>query len=344
MTAPTASTPTAPATTRAIAALAPGDVDAESSFAEVEIEVGPPGPHDLLVEVRAVSVNPVDFKVRSGFDPAEAPKVLGYDAAGVVVATGAEVTAFSTGDEVYYAGSIARTGANAGLHLVDERITGRKPASLDFAQAAAAPLTTITAWETLFDKLRLTRESTGTLLVMGAAGGVGSMLVQLARKLTGVTVIAAAGRKESAEWAASMGAHHTVDRHRLNDEVRALAPRGVDYVFSPFSAGMAETYASLMAVHGQVVAIDGPEGLDTLPLKARSQSWHWELMFTRPLFDPESTAQREILDEAARLFDAGVLRSTLSRKLTPVSPENLRDAHRALEGWGMIGKIAVANS
>ncbi|GAA2414033.1 zinc-binding alcohol dehydrogenase family protein [Streptomyces glaucosporus] len=337
-TAPTA----APTTTRAVAALAPGPVDAETSFAEIDLDLGAPGPHDLLVEVRAVSVNPVDFKVRSSFDASEAPKVLGFDAAGVVVAAGPEVTAFSPGDEVYYAGSIARPGANARHHLVDERITGHKPVSLDFAQAAAVPLTTITAWETLFEKLRLTRESTGTLLVMAAAGGVGSMVVQLARQLTGVTVIAAAGRTESAEWARSMGAHHVVDRRRLREEVRALVPRGVDYVFSPFSAGMVETYAELMAVHGQVVAIDEPEGLDTLPLKARSQTWHWELMFTRPLFAPESTAQRELLDEVARLFDAGTLKSTLTRRLAPITPENLREAHRAVEGFGMIGKIAVA--
>jgi NADPH:quinone reductase len=204
------------------------------------------------------------------------------------------------------------------------------------------PLTTITAWEALFELLGLTRDSTGTLLVMAGAGGVGSMAVQLARQLTGLTVIATASRPQTAAWVESLGAHHVVNHHRLLEEVRTIAPKGVNYILSPFSAGNAETYAEIMAVHGQVVAIDEPQGLDLLPLKARSQSWHWEMMFTRPLFDPESTAQRDLLDAAAQLFDKGVLRTTLTRKLTPITAENLREAHRAVEGSSMIGKIVVA--
>lgn len=334
---------TVPTTTRAVVATAPGPVDAETSFVQVERPVPAPGPHDLLVGVRAVSVNPVDVKVRQGFTPGAEPKVLGFDAAGVVVATGSEVTAFGVGDEVYYAGSIGRDGSNAEYHLVDERITGHKPRSLDFAEAAALPLTTITAWESLFGSFSLGKGSTGTLLVMGGAGGVGSMVIQLARQLTDLTVIATASRKESAAWAESMGAHHVVDRHRLREEVRALAPQGVNYVFSPFSADNVETYAEIMAVRGQVVAIDEPEGLDLLPLKAKSQSWHWELMFTRPLYDPTSTAQRELLDEAARLVDSGVLRTTLTTRLSPISASNLREAHRAVEGSAMIGKVVVTD-
>jgi NADPH:quinone reductase len=332
----------APTTAHAIAATAAGPVDADTSFVGVEVDLGDPLPHDLLVEVRAVSVNPADVKVRASFGPDGAPKVLGFDAAGVVVATGPQVTAFSVGDEVYYAGSIARPGTNADYHLVDERITGHKPATLDFAQAAALPLTTITAWETLFDRLGLTKDSTGTLLVMAGAGGVGSMVVQLARQLTAVTVVATASRPESAAWAVSMGAHHVVNHRNLREEVAAVAPHGVDYVFSPFSKGNVQTYADIMAVHGQVVAIDEPEGLDLLPLKAKSQSWHWELMFTRPLFDPESTAQRELLDAAAALVDDGVLRTTLTRRLAPITPGTLREAHRAVEGSAMIGKIVIA--
>ncbi|GHH73226.1 NADPH:quinone reductase [Streptomyces sulfonofaciens] len=331
-----------PTTTRAIAALSAGPVDADSSFAAVDIALPAPGPHDLLVEVRAVSVNPVDIKVRTAFGAAEAPKVLGFDAAGVVVAIGSEVSAFSVGDEVYYAGSIARNGANADHHLVDERITGHKPRSLDFAAAAAVPLTTLTAWESLFERMALRKDSTDTVLVMAGAGGVGSMAIQLARQLTGATVIATASREESAAWAESLGAHHVVNHHALRDDLRKVAPGGVNRILSPFSLGNVQTYADVMAVHGQVVAIDEPAGLDTLPLKAKSQTWHWELMFTRPLFDPESTAQREILDEAARLFDAGVLKSTLTRKLTPITPETLREAHRAVEGSTMVGKIVVA--
>lgn len=331
-----------PTTAHVIAATASGPVDAAESFVPAEIPLDAPGPHDLLVEVRAVSVNPVDVKVRASFAPQAAPKVLGFDAAGVVVATGSAVTAFAVGDEVYYAGAINRPGSNADFQLVDERITGRKPTTLDFAEAAALPLTTLTAWETLFERFGLAKDSTGALLVMAGAGGVGSMVVQLARRLTSLTVIATASRPESAAWATSLGAHHVVNHHRLREEVAAVAPQGVNYVFSPFSAGNVPVYAELMAVHGQVVAIDEPPGLDLLPLKAKSQSWHWELMFTRPLFDPESTAQREILNEAAALVDEGVLRTTLTRRLTPISAETLREAHRAVEGSGMIGKIVVA--
>lgn len=328
--------------TRAIAATSPGDIDAARSFEQVEIQLDPVGPHDLLVEVRAVSVNPADVKVRASFDEEEAPKVLGFDAAGVVVNIGTEVTAFAAGDEVYYAGNIARTGSNAAYQLVDERVVGHKPASLDFAQAAAVPLTTITALETLFERMRLTWDSDGTLLVMGGAGGVGSMLIQLARRLTRLTIIATASREESRAWAERMGAHHVVNHHQLREEVTAVAPDGVDHIFSPFSAGNVETYADLMRVHGQVVAIDEPEGLDLLPLKAKSQSWHWELMFSRPLFDPTSTAQHELLEAAARLFDDGTLTSTLTRTLSPLSTDTLREAHRLVESSAMIGKVVVS--
>ena len=326
---------------RAVAALEPGDLQAPSSFVDVEIELGPPGEHDLLVAVRAVSVNPVDIKMRVAFDKATAPKVLGYDAAGVVVEVGSAVTAFSVGDEVYYAGTLARPGTNAELHLVDERIVGHKPRSLSFAEAAAVPLTTITAWETLFDRMRLTPDSSGTLLVMGGAGGVGSMVTQLARQLTGVTVIATASRPESREWARNMGAHKVVGHHNLRDEVLAAAPGGVHHIFSSFSAGNEQVYADLMPVHGQVVAIDGPKGFDVGPLKAKAQTWHWESMFARPLFDPTSTAQRELLDEAARLIDAGVLRTTLAHTLHTLSADTLRDAHRRVEGSSMVGKLVV---
>jgi zinc-binding alcohol dehydrogenase family protein len=333
---------TSPVRTRAIAALTPGPVEADASFVEIVLDLPPLQPHDLLVEVRAVSVNPADVKSRQSFDPTGGPKVLGYDAAGVVAAIGSDVSAFNVGDEVYYAGSIARTGSNAELHLVDERIVGHKPARLDFAAAAAVPLTTITAWEALFERLRLTRDSTGALLVVAGAGGVGSMITQLARHRTGATVIATAARGDSADWARRMGAHHIVDRHELRTAVPVLTPAGVDWIFSPFSAGNVETYAEIMAVRGEVVAIDEPEALDLLPLKAKSQTWHWELMFTLPLFAPVRTEQRDLLDEAAGLFDAGTLRSTLTHRLSPLTAESLREAHRLVEGSGMIGKVVVA--
>jgi len=327
-----------PSRTCAVAYTGRGPLDV---LTDVELDIPPLEPYDLLVDVRAVSVNPVDVKVRAGVDPGGAPKVLGFDAAGVVVATGGSVTGYVVGDEVYYAGSISRSGSNQRYHLVDERITGRKPGSLDFAEAAALPLTTITAWESLFERWRLTASSTGTILVMGAAGGVGSMVVQLARQLTQLTIIAATARPESTRWARELGAHHVVDRRDLVAGVAGLASRGVEYVFSPYSAGMVETYAQLMAVGGSVVAIDEPEGLDTLPLKDKSQSWIWEFMFSRPLFDPESTSQRELLNEVAQLVDAGTLRTTLTTRLSPLDASTLQEAHRLVETSATIGKVVV---
>lgn len=331
-----------PHTTRAIAALVAGGAEAPDSFREVQISLDPLGPHDLLVEVRAVSVNPLDIKIRTSFDEQDAPKVLGHDAAGVVVAVGAQVGAFQPGDAVYYAGTMSRTGNNAEHHVVDERIVGHKPASLNFAQAAAVPLTTITAWETLFDRMQLGADSTGTLLVVGGAGGVGSMVIQLARQLTGLTVIATASRDKSRTWVEQLGAHHVVDHHHLREQVRAVALDGVHHIFSAYSPGNEATYADLLVVHGQIVAIDGPQGMDIAPLKAKSQTWHWESMGARPQFEPESTAQRELLDAAAALFDDGVLQSTLTRTLSPLTTDTLREAHQMVEGSTMVGKVVVA--
>jgi NADPH:quinone reductase len=259
----------------------------------------------------------------------------------VVREVGAEVTAFAPGDEVYYAGPIARTGSNAGLQLVDSRITGHKPASLDFAEAAALPLTTITAWETLFDRLRLGPGATGTLLVVSAAGGVGSMVLQLAHLLTGLEIVGTASRAASADRVREMGAHHVANHHDLVEEVRKVALDGVQYVVSPVSGPNVEAYAELLTPRGEIVAIDEPEGMDLRPLKAKSLTWHWELMFTRPLCEPDSTAQRDLLDEVARLVDAGALRTTLTRRLQGLTAANLREAHRHVESGAMIGKVVL---
>ncbi|MBN9796668.1 zinc-binding alcohol dehydrogenase family protein [Pseudonocardia sp. UM4_GMWB1] len=324
----------------AVVAPRPLSVDDPECLVDAEIEVGAPGPHDLLVDVRAVSVNPVDGKVRSSFDPADGPKVLCFDAAGVVVEVGDRVQGYAPGDEVYYAGAIDRPGSNAHRQLVDSRIVGRKPSTLDFAAAAALPLTSITAWECLYDHLRVTADTTGTLLVVSAAGGVGSMVLQLGRR-TGLTLVGTASRTESADWARQMGAHAVADHHDLVGTVREVAPDGVQYVFSPVSAGNVEAYAELMTPRGIVVAVDEPEGLDTLPLKTKSQAWHWELMFTRPLSEPGSTVQREILDEVSRLVDAGELRTTETRRLQGLTAATLREAHRLIESGGTVGKIVV---
>jgi NADPH:quinone reductase len=304
------------------------------SLVDLELPVPEPGPHDLLVRVRAVSVNPVDVKVRAGSDPGGEPKILGYDAAGVVERVGEAVTLFKAGDEVFYAGSIGRSGTDAELHLVDERLVGPKPATLGFAEAAALPLTTITAWESLFDRFKLHPESTGRLLVLGAAGGVGAVLVQLARKLTRLEVVGTASRPQSREYVLGLGAHEVVGHDEL--------PDGVDYVFSPFTEGRIETYARIMRPFGEIVAIDEPEGLELLPLKSKSIAFHWELMFTRALHDPESTAQHDLLREAAALVDKGVLRSTATRVLDGINAANLREAHAAVEAGSSIGKIVLS--
>ncbi|WP_254661276.1 zinc-binding alcohol dehydrogenase family protein [Gordonia sp. UCD-TK1] len=325
----------------ALVAVAADCVEDPSAFAEATMPVPAPRPHDLLVEVRAVSVNPVDTKVRAGLRDADPPRVLGFDAAGTVVGIGDEVSRFAVGDEVYYAGSIGRPGTNAEFHLVDERIVGRKPSSLDFGAAAALPLTTITAWESLFEKLRVDSADSGTIVVVAGAGGVGSMVIQLARSLTDLTVIATASRPESQEWARGLGAHHVVDPRRLREDVRSCAPGGVDYIFSPHSDGNVESYADIMGVHGQVVAIDEPEGLDTLPLKQKSQSWHWELMFSKPLFAPEDDSQHRILGRVAELVDAGKIRSTVNREPLGFTIDNLRTAHQVSESGGAIGKVVL---
>jgi zinc-binding alcohol dehydrogenase family protein len=287
-------------------------------------------------------VNPVDTKVRRGVDPGGELKVLGYDAAGVVEAVGAAVSRFAVGDEVYYAGSIGRPGTNSAFHLVDERIVGHKPASLDFAEAAALPLTTITAWEALFDRFRLVKDSVGTLLVLGAAGGVGSMVVQLVRTLTGLTVVGTASRDKSRSWVLELGAHHAVShRGDLIANVREVAPGGVDYILSPFSAGNVDAFAELLRPGGEVTAIDEPEGLDLLPLKRKSLTWHWEMMFTRPLFAPQNSAQHELLEAAARLVDNGQLRTTLSQRLEPITASTLRQAHELVESGAMTGKVVI---
>ncbi|WP_312976649.1 zinc-binding alcohol dehydrogenase family protein [Corynebacterium sp.] len=307
-----------------------------------EIDVPDLGSHDLLVEIEAVSVNPVDVKLRGGA-PSDGFKVLGYDAAGTVQAIGKDVTLFSPGDEVFYAGSINRSGTNQRLHAVDERLVGRKPSTLSFAATAALPLTAITAWEVLFDRFGLTEESTGTLLVVGATGGVGSIMLQLAQALLpGVTVIATASDEERASWVRDLGADDVVNHRKdLVAQVLDTAPDGVDWLFTAHSDGQIETYAQIVRPFGQIVAIDdGPR--DVSPLKDKSISWHWEFMFTRPLQQtPDMIEQHRLLDRVADLVDQGHLRTTMTESLSPISPVTLRRAHQLIEGGRTLGKVVV---
>lgn len=331
-------------TTPAIASLRPLPVDDPDAFVAVDAALPELRPHDLLVEVAAVSVNPVDVKRRASFRPDGAPLVLGFDAAGTVREVGSAVTLFAPGDRVFHAGTIDRPGTNAALHVVDERIVGHAPASLSDADAAALPLTSITAWEMLFDRLRLTEASTGTLLVVGATGGVGSMVLQLAETLLpGVRTLATASRPEGVEWVTSLGADAVVDHHGdLRAQVRAAAPSGLDAVITAHSAGQVPLYADLLRPFGSVVAIDDPGTLDVVPLKAKSIAWHWELMFTRPVQQtPDLVEQHHLLDRVASLVDDGRLRTTATTRLSGLTPESLREAHRLVESGRTIGKVVI---
>lgn len=322
-------------------------IDDPRSLHEVDLPMPVAGPRDLLVEVRAVSVNPVDTKIRRGAPVTEA-RVLGWDASGIVRAVGDQVTLFKEGDEVFYAGSLLRPGSNSEYQLVDERIVGRKPATLDFAQSAALPLTSITAWELLFDRLKLAEGGGAgkSVLVIGAAGGVGSILLQLARQLTGLTVIGTASREQTRSWARELGAHHVIDHSQpMRAQLEALGIPAVDIVISLTHTD--KHYADILEVlapQGQFALIDDPATLDALPLKRKSISLHWELMFTRSMFEtPDMVKQHELLDRVARMVDEGSLRTTLGEHFGVISAENLRRAHALLESGRAVGKIVLEN-
>lgn len=321
----------------------------EQSLIDVELPAPVPGPRDLLVRIAAISVNPVDTKVRKRAEPpAGEVKVLGWDAAGVVEKAGTEVTLFRPGDAVFYAGSIERSGTNAELHLVDERIAGAKPASLSFAQAAALPLTSITAWELLFDRLAVApgkSSDTRHLLVIGGAGGVGSILVQLARRLTGLTVIATASRAETRDWCLALGAHHVIDHSRpLDQELKAIGIGQVELV-----AGLTQTathYPAIVAAlapQGKFALIDDPAALDISLLKRKSASIHWEFMFTRAVFGtPDMIAQHRLLSDVSALVDDGVIKTTLGQEVGTINAANLRRAHATVESGKAKGKLVLA--
>lgn len=308
------------------------------------------GSHDLLVRVEAVSVNPVDTKVRSPKPQTELqPKVLGYDAAGVVEAVGENVVRFKPGDAVYYAGDITRPGSNAEYQLVDERLVGTKPKSLDFAQTAALPLTTITAWELLFQRMPFDADNGGkgkALLIIAGAGGVGSIAIQIARR-AGFAVIATASRAETVAWCKTMGAHHVIDhRQPLAPQVAALGFEQIDAAINLADTDRYwDTLGELLAPQGHVGLIVEPSGALKIgdPYKAKCIGIHWEMMFARPRFKtPDMDEQGRILDRVAALIDAGELHGTHSETLGAIDAANLREAHRRLESGSTIGKLALA--
>jgi len=318
------------------------------SLLDVELPDPEPSGRDLLVQVRAVSVNPVDTKVRLRSEPPPGEvKILGWDASGVVQAAGPDAKLFHPGDEVWYAGSLVRPGTNSELHLVDERIVGRKPRSLSHAQAAALPLTSITAWELLFDRLGVEKEGKGaggSLLILGAGGGVGSILTQLARRLTNLTVLGTASRPETREWVLALGAHGVLDhRNSLSSELRKAGFPEVSLV-----ASLTQTdrhfpeIVHVLAPQGKLALIDDPASIDLLALKRKSLSLHWEFMFTRPLFDtPDLIEQHRLLCAVADRVDAGVLRTTLGEHLGTIRAANLRRAHALIEAGHVKGKIVL---
>lgn len=334
---------------KAVGYRTPSPITTDESLVDLDLPAPRPGARDLLVRVEAVSVNPVDAKVRAGATPpAGEARVLGWDAAGVVEAVGSDAHLFKPGDAVFYAGALDRPGSNSALHAVDERIVGRKPASLSFAQAAALPLTAITAWELLFDRLGVpygVKTQEGALLVVNGAGGVGSILIQLARRLTGLTVIATASRPETIAWVKEMGAHHVIDHRRPLDEgLQAIGIPEVGCVASlTGTEGHLPAILKALAPQGKLALIDDPATLDVAPFKRKSLSVHWELMFTRPLYGtPDLAAQGRLLNEVAGLVDAGVLRTTLKETLGPINAANLRRAHAVIESGRSIGKLVLA--
>lgn len=333
---------------RAIGYQSLGSIDRPESLVDITLDAPVPAARDLLVAVQAVSVNPVDTKVRTRAEPAAGEwKVLGWDAAGIVQAVGPQVTRFRPGDAVFYAGDLTRPGTNAELHLVDERIVGHKPQSLDWAESAALPLTALTAWEALFDRLEVSRPVPGTpgiVLVIGGAGGVGSIAIQLLRALTDLTVIASASRPETQRWVRELGAHHVIDhRQPIAAQVAALGLGAPPFIFSTThtDAHLPEIVETI-APQGRFALIDDPAVLDINPFKRKAVSVHWEFMFARSMFQTaDIAAQAHILDEVAKLVDGGKIRTTLTERRGPINAANLKAVHRLIESHSAQGKIVL---
>lgn len=333
---------------KAVGYTTPGSIDREDALIDVEIDKPHPEGRDILVRIRAVSVNPVDYKIRRNAAPAgDTPKILGWDAAGEVVEIGNEVECFKPGDAVWYAGAIDRPGTNAEFHLVDERIVGRKPNTLNYTEAAALPLTALTSWEMLFDRLRVNDPIPGagqSILIIGGAGGVGSIAIQLLRSKTNLAIIATASRPETQNWVRELGAHHVLDHTQpLPPQIEALGIGAPGLVFSTTHSGdYAKQIAELIAPQGRFGLIDDPASFDITEFKRKSVSIHWELMFTRSLYQTEDIGQQgHILNQVDELVDAGHIRSTMTQTLGQISAANLKRAHAALESGKTRGKLVL---
>jgi NADPH2:quinone reductase len=322
-------------------------IENPNAFLDVTLETPSPQGHDILVGVKAVAVNPVDTKVRAPKDTVEpSPRVIGYDASGVVEAVGPDVTLFKVGDAVYYAGDITRSGTNQEFHLVDERIVGHKPTSLSHAEAAALPLTTITAYEAFFDRLGIDRDGADkgqTILIIGAAGGVGSIGIQLAKQ-AGLVVIATASRPETSAWVQDLGADHVISHGEdIVVQVRALGMHHVDHIAVFNDMRHWDAAVELIRPQGGIVSIDGTDSpMPMAGMKMKAASLHWEFMFARPMHKtPDMIEQHKLLSHVAKEIDAGRIRTTVSQVLTPINAANMREAHRLVETGKAKGKIVV---
>ncbi|MBJ2136879.1 zinc-binding alcohol dehydrogenase family protein [Paraglaciecola chathamensis] len=330
---------------KAIGYTQPSETVAADSLQEYEVDIPVATARDLLVEIKAVSVNPVDTKLRGRINPAPNMKILGYDAVGTVKAVGDNVSLFKVGDRVFYAGEMTRQGSNAQYQLVDERIVGFAPKSISDAQAAALPLTAVTAWELLFDRLQLDNDSTQSLLVIGAAGGVGSILLQLAKQLTNVTIIATASRDKSADWVRKLGADHVINHHKpMAQQLTALGFDSVDNIVSLTNTD--QHFAQIVdciTPQGKFALIDDPASLNVVALKRKSVSLHWEFMFTRSLFTTtDMQTQHDILNQVSELIDNGTLITTLGEELGKINLANLLKAHKILESQTAVGKLVLS--
>jgi zinc-binding alcohol dehydrogenase family protein len=324
--------------------------DINPLFMETEIEIPTPEPRDLLIRIKAISVNPIDYKVRSSPQRQHPSGILGWDAAGIVEVVGAEVTLFKVGDEVYYAGSVIRAGCNSEYHLVDEQIVGKKPTSLSFAEAAALPLTTITAWEALFERLGIEPEKTlqnrsSTVLIIGGAGGVGSIAIQLAKQVAGLRVIATASRAESIAWCKQMGADETINHHQpFKSELAAIDINYVDYILClNDTAQHLPNMADVIKPQGKICSIVSTNSpFDLNPFFAKSITFVWELMFTKSRFETDDLqSQHDLLDRVAKLIDRDILKTTITKNLGVLNSTNLEIAHKLLESGKSIGKIVL---
>lgn len=318
----------------------------ETSFVEIDTDNPELGPRDILVEVHSISVNPVDTKVRERNTPEQGNKILGYDAAGVVKQIGKEVSLFTVGDAVFYAGDLTRQGTNAELHAVDERIVGKKPRSLSFADAAALPLTAITAWEMLFDSFALkegtekSNDKGESLLVIGGAGGVGSILIQLAKQLTNLTVIATASRPETQAWVKKMGADHIINhREPLADQIQALKLEPKYVASLTASDQHFDSIIELIKPRGHIAMIDDPGPLDISKMKIKALTFSWEFMFTRSMFQTtDMIVQHELLTRVSELVDNDQIVSTATENLGKITAESIKHAHTLQESGRVIGK------